>query len=198
MDVRGAYIAWCTPSPFVLAVIAALTACWLILDAAPALAVFAGLGASALVWFQSAGPRQLVRSGTVASALLVGLSAWLTMGPRPHPREGLCTLILCALLALVMTMVLVRVQAVLEMATRLQARTLATPLETDCSLPPAALSAQLMHALSDGKPLHPDVRRVLTQVALSCAAAEKAQCSRMLRSRSFSALPVPSQQHPSQ
>lgn len=197
MDVRGAFIAWCTPSPFVLAVIATVTACWLIIDAAPGLAVFAGLGATALVGFCGGGPRKLVRSGRVCSTLLVGFSTWLTVDPRPHAHEGLCTLTLCALLASVMIIVLVRVQAVLEIATSLQVR-IAAPTKAGCGRLPALLSAQLLHALSDGRPLDPELRRLLVQLAPECKAAEEAQQLNVRRSRPFTTLPVSSQQRHSQ
>ncbi|MEN5289208.1 hypothetical protein [Stenotrophomonas lactitubi] len=120
------------------------------------------------------------------------------MGTHPHPHEGLRTLILCALLVLVMIMVLMRVQAVLEMATRLQARTLAISMRTQCGRLPAALSTQLAQALSDDKPLDPELRHALSQLALAWAAMEEAQRTKVLRFRSFAALRVPSQQRPSQ
>ena len=56
MDVRRAYLAWCAPSPWSLALVMASTMAWLLASQEPMPPLLAGFGAAALAWFAATAP----------------------------------------------------------------------------------------------------------------------------------------------
>lgn len=172
IDVRRAYLAWCAPSPWWLALVMASTTAWLLASQHPMPPLLTGLGAAALGWFRSDGPGHATRAGTAASLLLIGLAMVSATASGSHATLPLLlavtALLLLALLAL-------RLRAIIAMAARLQARVDATPMACRWAHLPAALSTLMVQQLRSVDPVEPSLHRTLVLATLAWAANEEAQ-----------------------
>ncbi|WP_240792067.1 MULTISPECIES: hypothetical protein [unclassified Stenotrophomonas] len=172
IDVRRAYLAWCAPSPWLIAVVLASTTSWMLAAPDPLPPLLAGFGAAALVGFRSDGPGGTGRSGALASLALIGLAVWAATHPVAdatlHLLLALATLVVVALLAL-------RLRAILGMALRLQARVDTTPMASRWSKLPAAVSTLMLQQLRGAGAVEPSLRRTLVLATLAWAANEEAQ-----------------------
>ncbi|WP_239519096.1 MULTISPECIES: hypothetical protein [Stenotrophomonas] len=169
IDVRRAYLAWCAPSPWLLALVLTSTSAWMLASANPAPPLLAGAGAAALVWFLSEGPGHSARAGTLASASLIGLAAWSASAADVSLMPaGMAAVLVAALLAL-------RLRAVVRMARRLQDRVDATGMQSRWSKLPAAVSTLLAQHLRATTTLAPALQHTLVLATLACAAHEEAQ-----------------------
>ncbi|HCT27505.1 MAG TPA: hypothetical protein DIW85_15005, partial [Stenotrophomonas sp.] len=101
---RRAYLAWCAPSPWWLALVMASTSAWLASSQDPMPPLLTGFGAAALAWFRSDGPGHATRAGTAVSLLLIGLAIVSATASGSHATLQLLlaatALLLLALLAL--------------------------------------------------------------------------------------------------
>lgn len=172
MDVRRAYLAWCAPSPWLLALVMASTTAWLLASQDPMPPLLTGFGAAALAWFRSDGPGHATRAGTVVSLLLIGLAMVSATASGSHAMlqllPAMTALLLLALLAR-------RLRAITAMATRLQARVDATPMACRWTHLPAALSTRVVQQLRGMGPMEPALHRTLVLATLAWAANEEAQ-----------------------
>ncbi|UQA20576.1 hypothetical protein [Stenotrophomonas sp. NY11291] len=169
IDIRRAYLAWCAPSPWLLALVLASTSAWMLASANPAPPLLAGACAAALVWFRSEGPGHSARAGTLASASLIGLAAWSASAADVSLMPaGMAAVLVAALLAL-------RLRAVVRMARRLQDRVDATGMQSRWSKLPAAVSTLLAQHLRATTTLAPALQHTLVLATLAWAAHEEAQ-----------------------
>lgn len=172
IDVRHAYLAWCAPSPWLIALVLASTSTWMWVAPYPVLPLLAGFGAAALVGFRSDGPGRTRRTGSVASLALIGLAVWATT----HPAANVTLHLLLALAtAVVVILLAVRLRTIVGMAARLQARVNATPMASRWSTLPAALSTLMLQQLRGAGALEPSLQRTLVLATLAWAANEEAQ-----------------------
>lgn len=172
IDVRRAYLAWCAPSPWLIALVLASTSTWMWVAPYPVLPLLAGFGAAALVGFRSDGPGGTRRTGSVASLALIGLAVWATT----HPAANVTLNLLLALAtAVVAALLAVRLRTIVGMASRLQARVNATPMASRWSKLPAALSTLMLQQLRGAGALEPSLQRTLVLATLAWAANEEAQ-----------------------
>ncbi|WP_295554043.1 hypothetical protein [uncultured Stenotrophomonas sp.] len=169
IDVRRAYLAWCAPSPWLLALVLASTSAWMLASANPAPPLLAGAGAAALVWFRSEGPAHSARTGTLASLALIGLAAWCASSAEVSLMPaGIAAALVAGLLAL-------RLRAVVRMARRLQDRVDAAGMESRWSKLPGAVSILLAQHLRGTGTLAPALQHTLVLATLAWAAHEEAQ-----------------------
>ncbi|WP_294990768.1 hypothetical protein [uncultured Stenotrophomonas sp.] len=171
IDVRRAYLAWCTPSPWLIALVLAATTVWMLASRSLASPLLAGFGAAAWVAFHSDGPGHAGRAGTPLSLVLIGLAAWTAT----HPGTGIGLRVLLALTAAAVAVLLgLRLRAITAMAARLQARVDATPMAARWSKLPAAVSTLMLQLLRSAAPLEPHLQRALVLATLAWAANEEA------------------------
>ncbi|MDH1660269.1 hypothetical protein N5E02_02395 [Stenotrophomonas sp. GD03777] len=172
IDVRRAYVAWCAPSPWLIALVLASTSTWMWVAPYPGLPLLAGFGAAALVGFGSDGPGRTRRTGSLASLALIGLAVWAAMHPAAnvnlHLLLALATTVVAALLA-------VRLHTIARMAARLQARVDATPMASRWSKLPSAVSTLMQQQLRGAAAVEPSLQRTLVLATLAWAANEEAQ-----------------------
>ncbi|WP_204302700.1 hypothetical protein [Stenotrophomonas maltophilia] len=179
IDVRRAYLAWCAPSPWLIALVLALTSTWMLVSPRPVPPLLAGFGAAALVWFRSDGPGHASRAGTPASLGLIGLAIWAAALPTDNTATLQRLLALAA--ALVVILLALRLHAIVGMARRLQARVEATPMASRWSKLPASVSTLTAQQLHGADAVEPSLQRTLVLATLAWAANEEAQAMEQRR-----------------
>lgn len=172
LDVRRAYLAWCAPSPWSLALVMASTMAWLLASQDPMPPLLAGFGAAALAWFRSDGPGHATRAGTAVSLLLIGLAMTSATAFGAHAA---LYLLLAATALLLLALLALRLRAITAMAARLQARVDATPMDCHWTHLPAALSTLIVQQLRGAGPVEPSLHRTLVLATLAWAADAEAQ-----------------------
>ncbi|MCU1115340.1 hypothetical protein JAK74_16245 [Stenotrophomonas maltophilia] len=172
IDVRRAYLAWCAPSPWLIALVLASTSTWMWVAPYPRLPLLAGFGAAALLGFRSDGPGRTRRSGSLASLALIGLAFWSATPPAANVNLHL---LLAPATAVVAALLAVRLRAIVGMASRLQARVNATPMASRWNALPAAVSTLTLQQLRSAGSVDPSLQRSLVLATLAWAANEEAQ-----------------------
>lgn len=172
INVRPAYLAWCAPSPWRLALLLASTAVWVLASGNAGPPLLAGFGGGALLCFRSDGPRSAVRAGTVLSLVLVGLAMCSALGVED--RVGLQVL-LAVTAVLVATLLARRLHSVVSMARRLQARVDAATLESRWQALPGTVAIPLAQQLRADRLLAAPLQRTLVLATLAWAASEESQ-----------------------
>lgn len=175
MDVRRAYLAWCAPSPWSLALVMASTMAWLLASQDPMPPLLAGFGAAALAWFRSDGPGHATRAGTAVSLLLIGLALTSATAFGAHAALYLLLAATALLLLALLALLALRLRAITAMAARLQARVDATPMDCRWTHLPAALSTLIVQQLRGAGPVEPSLHRTLVLATLAWAADAEAQ-----------------------
>ncbi len=173
IDVRRAYLAWCAPSPWLLALVLASTTAWMLASPHVLAPLLAGFGATALLWFRSDGPGHASRLGSPASLALIGLTIWSET--KPTAAGATLHLLLALATLLVATQMTLRLRTIMRVATRLQARVDAADMASRWARLSAALSALAARDLREGRPLAPSLHRTLVLATLAWAANEEAQ-----------------------